>query len=870
MNMKLPIFALRVILSLVAAAAALSPAPAAAGEAAAPAAPVILDEGSWWRSCMVWKTPVVRVGQDLVEFKGYKTFAQLPPASWMQADFDDSLWSRYRLSRTRSLELDGGFYGATFILPSISRHCLRGRFLVDDPARVQDMKLSVAYRGGAVVYLNGKEIARGHLTKDAALDEKALAEDYPPEAFLKADNKPIMAGWHDPEKNRDRVEKRFRRLENISIPASALRKGINILALDIVRAPYSGPGLAENPNGPDSVWAPCGLISLKLTAAAGATPNTGRPSGFQVWNLDSNDRVKGSDCGDSAEPLKPIVLVGVRNGTFSGQVVASSAAAIKGLKAEVSAGLKGPGTIPASAVQVRYARMDGALGDYRAVLYADSLADQAPGEVPVNKDAGVWIDPSWATTKAVAVQQILVTVRVPKDAAPGNYQGALTVSAAGVAPVTVPIELRVADWTLPDPQNFRTFVCLYQSPTTVATQYKVPEWSEEHWKYLEKSFELLGRIGNKAIHVPVVDKTQLGNDEGMVFWIKKEDGSFDYDFSVFERYLKLAKKHCGQLDYVVLYVWHSLGWGNKGTDQENTVTVIDKKTGARSRLQVPVFATEESKKFWTPVLLGLKERLSKEGMEKAFCLGSGCDGFAPKEVFQMFHEIIPDVGWHRGCHGMSPPQPYYCFKDGKAGVGKVTYHEHCYGLSLPEPGKPFPPLHTLRGNPGTTFCRGDFDSTAIYPLHMMAERALFYGKQGIGRMGLDFWLGTSPGGENGTIYNRWPRSTSQQRAPSVFRLSSPGPDGALANLRFEAMLEGVQEAEALIVASEAADKHPEKIGKELADRIHALILERLNILGCQDFYLTRGWTGNFTQHTGWQDCNARLFAAAAEAAGKLR
>ena len=857
--MKSTFPALCMSLGLVAVAVAAAPASGAGGAQTVPAA--ILDEGSWWRSCMSWKTPLVRVGTELVESKAYRILdTQSPATGWMQADFDDSLWSRYRLSRTRSIELDGGFYANSLTLPSINRHCLRGRFLVDDPSRVQNMKLTVTYRGGAVVYLNGREIARGHLPKDVPLDDKTLAEDYPPEAFLRADKKPIAEGFHDPEKNQERIEKRYRRLENIEIQASALRKGTNVLALELIRAPYFGPGLSENPNSAGSVWAPCGLISLKLTAAAGAVPNTGRPGGFQVWNLDRNDRVGVGDFGDAVEPLKSIVLVGARNGTFSGQVVASAAGARKGLKAEVAAGLRGPGTIPASAVQVRFAQMDGALGDYRAVLYADSLDDKAPGELLPDKESGV------------AVQQILVTVRVPRDAAPGDYKGVLTVSATGVPPVTVPLELRVADWALPDPQNFRTFVCLYQSPPSVAMQYKTPEWSEAHWKCLEKSFELLGRIGNKAIHVPVVDRTQLGNDEGMVYWIRKDDGSFDYDFRVFERYLKLAKKHCGQLDYVVLYVWHSLGWGTKEASQENTVTVIDRKTGARSHLQVPVFGTEESKKFWTPVLLGLKERLAREGMEKAFCLGSGADGFAPREVFQMYNEIIPDVGWQRGCHGMSPPQPYYVFKAEK--LGRVIYHEHCYSLTLADPTKPFPPVHTLRGNPGTTFCRGDFDNTTLYSPHTMAERALFYGKQGIGRMGLDFWRVSYAEGEKGynsggTIYNRWPQSTCQQRAPSVFRLSSPGPEGAVANLRFEAMLEGVQESEALVAVSEAADKYPEKIGKELTDRIHALILERLNVLSCTDFYLARGWKGNFTQHTGWQDRNARLFAAAAEASAKM-
>jgi hypothetical protein len=264
------------------------------------------------------------------------------------------------------------------------------------------------------------------------------------------------------------------------------------------------------------------------------------------------------------------------------------------------------------------------------------------------------------------------------------------------------------------------------------------------------------------------------------------------------------------------------------------------------------------------VLLALKERLAKEGMEKAFCLGTLSDSTAPKQVFQMFSEIMPNVNWHRGCHTMNPKdQPYEVM----AGAGgRVSLHEHCYGMSLADPRKPLPAVHALRGNPGTAYFRGDFDNSSLQNFRLASERALFTRKQGIGRFGLDFWdvlpAGAGRMGKRG-IYNRWPQSTCEQREPTVYRMASPGPDGAVPTLRFEAMREGIGEAEALIVVSEAADKQAERIGKELADRIRALMLDRLYAcLNWNEFSLS------FKMHTGWQDLNRRLFAAAAEAAGK--
>lgn len=53
-------------------------------------------------------------------------------------------------------------------------------------------------------------------------------------------------------------------------------------------------------------------------------------------------------------------------------------------------------------------------------------------------------------------QPLWVEVYVPKDAAPGEYSGAVTVSAAGQRPATVPVTLTVWDFALPEAPTLRT------------------------------------------------------------------------------------------------------------------------------------------------------------------------------------------------------------------------------------------------------------------------------------------------------------------------------------------------------------------------------------------------------------------------------
>src|ERR1035437_10232671 len=60
---------------------------------------------------------------------------------------------------------------------------LRARFEVTDPALVRELKLLVGYHGGVIVSVNGRELGRGNVAKDAAGPDR-LAEAYLASAFV--------------------------------------------------------------------------------------------------------------------------------------------------------------------------------------------------------------------------------------------------------------------------------------------------------------------------------------------------------------------------------------------------------------------------------------------------------------------------------------------------------------------------------------------------------------------------------------------------------------------------------------------------------------------------------------------------------------
>ncbi|MCG3177928.1 MAG: hypothetical protein BIFFINMI_00251 [Phycisphaerae bacterium] len=843
--------------------ASLMPPTALAADPPAPAGAVVLDGRTNLRWTQVFRRPQIKAdalkaaGQPADKPKELGIWgvdSPAPPADWMAESFDDSQWPTARLDEIGRVAFAG--YDVRAVL-------FRARLNVTDPSAVKSLRLTLAFHGGVVVCLNGREVARASMPEGPAT-AMTPAAPYPDEAFVGADGKalPELKGKPDtwePDLRR-RVGLRSRSAV-LDLPPAALHKGVNVLAVSIHAADFNAACTAwfstrySQITTGRNAWSLCGLRDLSLSADGGVAANVARPAGIQVWNSDICDRLNVLDYGDPNLALSPIRLVGARNGRFAGRVVVSSDKPITGLKV-VAGDLKsaeGAAAIPASAVRVQFALPTGSA--YRYVNWFDGLSETPPNPAPVSPQS------------KGAVVPVRVSVVVPPDAKAGDYRGTVTLSADGLAATAVPVELNVADWTIPDPDGFQTVMSVYQSPTTLAKQYKVQEWSEEHWKLIEKSFELLGRIGSDIVMLTVINHTQLGNEEGMVVWIRKPDGSYDYDYSRAERYLALARKYLHNPQWVVLHCWNTGGWKTPGVDEKCEVTVQDPGTGQRSAMQVPVFGTDEAVKFWTPVLHGLRDRLDKMGWGRTIAVGTLSDSDPPDEVSGMFAKMLPEAGWHRGCHRSTFADTPTELHGGK---GKVSCWEYVYGLW--ELGPPMalpklPPIGLYNG-PGIRFLRREFDSLTPLNCLTVAERCLYLHSRGVGRVCLDFWPVIGDKRRPTNIYNRWPESSCDQREPTTMRLAWPGPDGALPTVRFENMIQSVQEAEALIFINRALARQADALGADLADRCRKLIADRI-VFSAQRYSNVFGEVLNSTNYLGWQELNARLWSLAAEVQTKL-
>jgi hypothetical protein len=879
----------------------------------------VIGSTTYWRMYHALGPPVVDIdGQAMPYLRGNAWLdgqTPLPPVAWKETGFDDSGWLR--------TPARGGCQ-----TPYLYRHCLRGKFMVADPAKVQDLRLTLTYQGGAAVYLNGKELARGHLPR-GELTENTLATSYPMEAFVAPSGDLLaeegtyvapgkFAGKPDAP-SAQRIAERVRRVEALAIPSAALRQGVNVLAIEIFRAPYHGVVLEtkQQAGGKNRYnrfdWNTCGLGDVRLSAARGdgLMLHAGRPAGFQVWNSDPLAADGSLDYGDPCEPLGPIRLVAARNGVFSGKVVVGSSKPISDLKA-VAGELKGPGSvIPAAAVCVRCGLRWGAEAGFcedegrgairrpytQRPAFFGALVDAPPAEVPVDGTTGDRL--------AGAVVPVWVTVKVPRDAKAGLYSGPCVIQAKDERPVSIDIQLEVADYTLPDPHERRTWVELIEVPDTLAVEYALPLWSEAHWRMIDKSFQLISDCGPRSLYVPAVAHTNLGNSESMIRWIRKGDDRYEWDFSIMDRYLDIAEKHIGRPQVVVLQVWEiymstrsSVGkrFGPEWDQRQQAsgggalVTVLDPASGKTANAPLVDLMDPASKIIWRDLIGQVRQRLSKRGLETALMLGMFTDAMPPKEHMQFFQDIAPDLPWVHQGHGRWKQKVY--------GIAEVGYQASVWGGFRFADGM----MQTNQQKPATVtslygwkeprldavFERNlDLD---VYPAtrwRFFAETAITGELRGVGRIGADYWKAVKDrsGRRVGQVHARFPEGAWGGGGINLNLCNSvlaPGPAGPIATNRLTALAEGIQECEARITIEHALtdERLRARLGPELARRCQELLDSRLHDMWralCNyqiggPFFFGAGawrWTPGVPGHRwylshDWQDESRKLFELAGQ------
>ncbi|ANH81113.1 hypothetical protein A8C56_09090 [Niabella ginsenosidivorans] len=137
------------------------------------------------------------------------------------------------------------------------------------------------------------------------------------------------------------------------------------------------------------------------------------------------------------------------------------------------------------------------------------------------------------------VQPVWVSITVPPAAKAGYYTGTLTVKADKA--YDLKLVVKVLDRTLPPPSEWAFHLDLWQHPAAVARVHHVPLWSDAHFNLMRKYYTMLANAGQKYITASIVNEPwghQTYDDyPGLIKWKKKKDGSWNFDYSLFDKYI---------------------------------------------------------------------------------------------------------------------------------------------------------------------------------------------------------------------------------------------------------------------------------------------------------------------------------------------
>ena len=236
-----------------------------------------------------------------------------------------------------------------------------------------------------------------------------------------------------------------------------------------------------------------------------------------------------------------------RGERVSAQAVLATPTDLDEVSFEVSDLKCGRNVIPASAVKkyfVRYVMADSYKDRNDTVLVADRLDPVGSLKVEANTARPLWLD-----------------IHVPAEAKAGTYKGTVSVSCDGKK-LALPLQLQVADRLLPAPSQWSFHLDLWQNPYAVARYFEVPLWSQQHFDLMRPIMELLAAAGQKVITCSVINKPWNGQTfdpfESMVGKTKELDGTWRYDYTVFDRWVEFMMS-CGiteQIDCYTLVPWH--------------------------------------------------------------------------------------------------------------------------------------------------------------------------------------------------------------------------------------------------------------------------------------------------------------------------
>ena len=223
-------------------------------------------------------------------------------------------------------------------------------------------------------------------------------------------------------------------------------------------------------------------------------------------------------------------------------------------------------------------------------LVADVIDQDKPHAVPAMETRPVWC-----------------TLEVPRGIEAGEYTTALeVVDANGNVVKSLALTVNVNSHSLPTVAEQKFHLDFWQQPYAISRYYGVERWSEEHYEALRPYLQALGRAGQRVVsailfYEPWGEQTHDLFDP-MVQTTKKSNGTWAYDYTVFDRYVELCAEYgiTKQINCFSMLPW------------DMSFRYFDEASGSYKTLAT-TYSSTEYRELWTNFLTAFKAHLQQKG-----------------------------------------------------------------------------------------------------------------------------------------------------------------------------------------------------------------------------------------------------------------
>ena len=361
---------------------------------------------------------------------------------------------------------------------------------------------------------------------------------------------------------------------------------------------------------------------------------------------------------------------------------------------------------------------------------------------------------------------------MPRDLAAGTYDVTLTVTDVTTTRTLakLPLHIVVNRHVLPTAADRTFHVDFWQQPYAVSRWYGTGRWTQAHFDALRPYLERLAQSGQSVVsailfYEPWGDQSYDKFDP-MIKSTKKADGTWEYDYSVFDHYVSLCDS-VGinrQINCYSMVPW------------DMTFNYYDERQGKEVSLKTTTGAAEYAA-LWTPFLQAFARHLKEKGWYDKTCIAM--DERTLQDMTNAYNVL------QRAVLGMKMALAGNYHKEL---VDKIYDYCIAYGQSFTEADLQ---LRRVKGFVSTCytscaeaepniFTNSNPSDAAFLPLYALSK------------------------GLNGYLHWSWMNWDDHPLTDSRYRLFPPGDTysvypGNRSSMRYERFIEGVQTAEKVAV-----------------------------------------------------------------------